>query len=403
MNAHWLRLGVLIDSVVCVPAWHRSLNSRFVNDYTTAVGRRARRVVDCLGRLIMSCLLRPLCLTLSFLLLSPLLVAEEHSGGVEPAWDPSSYEPYPYPYYVTDKDRYTAAPAPKNTVNRHGELEHIGDGIFGVHWFVQAKQAVWHFVTAGDPKKDVVLFVHGYPDTWYAYAKVMRLLADDYYVIAVDTLGYGQSAKGADVDVSYSAVAKDLIALLERIDVSRLHLITHDRGSVIADHLLADARFSQRVRSFLRMQQSFDQPHGLPRPPHAQMATVEFQSRPNLIEGLYSGDYVSVKLPEEEIERLAWEWGFPGTAEAAARTFRGTSFDIEREFRLRHTIPNLTMPVFIVQGDDDPGQHPEEYAYSAGLLPHGKVVIVDANHFIHAEKPELVADLARELFSQARP
>ena len=240
----------------------------------------------------------------------------------------------------------------------------IGNGVFAEHWFVQATEPVWHFVTAGDPANDVVLFVHGYPDTWYAYAKVMRLLADDYYVLAVDTLGYGQSQKSEQTDVSYAAVAADLIQLVKTLKIDRIHLVTHDRGSVIADHLLADAEFSRQVRTFLRMQQSFDQPHGLPRPPHAQMATVDFQERPNLIRSLYASDYVSVELPEEELARLEWEWGFPGTAEASARTFQGTSFDIEREFRLENTIPNMTMPVFIVQGDDDPGQHPEEYARS---------------------------------------
>ncbi|MEL6245671.1 MAG: alpha/beta hydrolase [Pseudomonadota bacterium] len=61
------------------------------------------------------------------------------------------------------------------------------------------------------------------------------------------------------------------------------------------------------------------------------------------------------------------------------------------------------MPTFIIQGDDDPGQHPEEYFRSAELIPNGRVVIVDANHFIHTEQPELVADLARELFQTPRP
>lgn len=325
--------------------------------------------------------------------------ADDTADDVAHSWQAGSYDPYPFPYYVSDPGRYAGAKPPAGTVNRHGELEYIGNGIFGVHWFVQATKPVWHFVTAGDPKNEVVLFVHGYPDTWYAYSKVMRLLADDYYVISVDTLGYGQSSKDVSVDVSYAAVAEDLTALLETLDVDRFHLITHDRGSVIADHLLANQDLSERVLTFLRMQQSFDKPHGLPRPPHAKMATAEFQSRPNLIQGIYASKYVSVDLPEEEIDRLAWEWGFAGTPEAAARTFQGTSFDIELEFRLKNTIPNMTMPVFLVQGIDDPGQHPEEYAYSANLLPQGRVVFVEANHFIHTEQPELVARLARELFA----
>ncbi|MEM9378174.1 MAG: alpha/beta hydrolase, partial [Pseudomonadota bacterium] len=207
--------------------------------------------------------------------------------------------------------------------------------------------------------------------------------------------------KRPEIDVSYGAVAANLIQLLDKIDVTDFHLIAHDRGSIIADHLIADKPLSQRVMSFLRMQQSFDQPHGLPRPPHTAMATVEFHSRPDLIRSMYAGKYVSVELSEEEIARFEWEWKFPGTAEASARTFQGTSFDIELEFRMANTVPNMTMPIIFLQGVKDPGQHPEEYYRSESVVPNGELMIVDQNHFIHTENPELVADIARDLFSNS--
>ncbi len=65
---------------------------------------------------------------------------------------------------------------------------------------------------------------------------------------------------------------------------------------------------------------------------------------------------------------------------------------------MANVIPKLTMPVLLIQGDRDPGQKPQEYMTSADLLPAGRVAIVNTDHFIHAEDPHLVADLARELF-----
>lgn len=329
---------------------------------------------------------------------TPIALAEDANHSEQPEWTEYSYEPYPFPYYVDDVKRYPATSPPEGTVNRHGELEYLADGVFGAHWFVDVEGAAWHFVTAGDPSNEVVLFVHGYPDTWYAYSKVMAELADDYYVIAVDTLGYGQSSKGSEIDVSYASVAASLIKLLDRIDVKDFNLITHDRGSVISDHLIATDGMSERISAFLRMQQSFDQPHGLPRPPHSAMATAEFQRSETLIRDIYASNYASVELPEDEIARLEWEWGFKGTPEASARTFLGTSFDIEREFRMKNTVPKMTMPVVLLQGSRDPAQRLEEYFRSADLLPNGRVVIVDANHFIHAEDPAAVARIARNLF-----
>ncbi|MEJ8563575.1 alpha/beta hydrolase [Yoonia sp. GPGPB17] len=230
---------------------------------------------------------------------------------------------------------------------------------------MEADGPVWHFVTAGDPADEVVLMVHGYPDTWWANAEVMALLSDEYYVIAVDVLGYGQSDKGPEIDVSYAGAAGSLVALLDKIGVKAFNLISHDRGTIVSENLLAIDDMSNRVSAYVRMQQSFDKPHGLPRPPHAAMASVEFQSQENLAGTAYSSNYGSVHFPERFLQRLNWEFGFPGTPEAAARTFQGTSFDIELAFRMENVIPKMTMPVLLVQGTDDPGQKAEEYMTSA--------------------------------------
>ncbi|MEM9643276.1 MAG: alpha/beta hydrolase [Pseudomonadota bacterium] len=314
------------------------------------------------------------------------------------SWTEFSYEPYPLARISEEADRYPAATPASKFVSQHGEIEHLDRGVFGTHWFVDADGPVWHFVTAGDPSNEVVLFVHGYPDTWWGYAEVMALLADEYYVIAVDVLGYGQSDKGPEIDVSYAGAAASLATLLDKIGVDEFNLISHDRGSIVSENFLALDGRSEQVRAFVRMQQSFDQPHGLPRPPHSQMATVEFQSQEGIARAAYTGDYGSVQFPERFLKRLDWEFGFEGTPEASARTFQGTSFDIELEFRMANVISKMTMPVLLIQGDHDPGQKAEEYMSSAEILPDARVAIVGTNHFIHAEDPHLVADLARELF-----
>ena len=314
-------------------------------------------------------------------------------------WTEFSYEPYPLARISEDVGRYPEGTPQSAVVSRHGEIEHLGKGVFGIHWFVEADGPVWHFVTSGDPENEVVLMVHGWPDTWWANSEVMALLSDEYYVIAVDVLGYGQSDKGPEIDVSYAGAAASLLTLLDTIGVDDFNLISHDRGTIVSENLLASEGANERVQAFVRMQQSFDQPHGLPRPPHEQLATVEFQRQENLASSSYSSNYGSVIFPEWFLNRLDWEFGFEGTAEASARTFQGTSFDVELEFRLENVIPNMTMPVLLIQGDRDPGQRAEEYFGSAALLPDARVAIVNTNHFIHAEDPELVADLARELFA----
>ena len=333
------------------------------------------------------------------LLMSLSVASPAIAEGDEPTWEEFSYEPYPLARISDETSRYAEAIPQTLKVSQHGEIEYLGFGAFGTHWFVEADGPVWHFVTAGDPADEVVLMVHGYPDTWWANAEVMALLSDEYYVIAVDVLGYGQSDKGPEVDVSYAGAAGSLAALLDKIGVDAFNLISHDRGTIVSENLLAIDGMGDRVSAYVRMQQSFDKPHGLPRPPHAAMASVEFQSQENLAGTAYSSNYGSVHFPERFLQRLNWEFSFPGTPEAAARTFQGTSFDIELAFRMENVIPKMTMPVLLVQGTDAPGQKAEEYMTSADLLPDARVALVAANHFLHAEDPHMVADLARELFT----
>ena len=66
------------------------------------------------------------------------------------------------------------------------------------HREVQANGISLHVVTAGDPKKPAVMFLHGFPEGWFSWRSIMEALADDYFVLAPDLRGYGQSDKPAD-------------------------------------------------------------------------------------------------------------------------------------------------------------------------------------------------------------
>lgn len=221
-------------------------------------------------------------MTRSILLAVIFSVSAGIAVSAEQSTDADPYTPYPFAQ-ITDDIRYTAAAPPAGTVSRHGEIEYLANNVFGTHWFVQADAAVWHFVTAGDPDAEVILFVHGHPDTWWSWHEVMAYLADDFYVIALDTLGYGQSDKRLDLDLTYPGVATGIGALMAQIGVERFNLVGHDRGAVLGDHMVAQDDINPRHLAYLRMQQSANKPHGLPRPRHEEMAQVAFHTNDNVI------------------------------------------------------------------------------------------------------------------------
>ena len=83
-----------------------------------------------------------------------------------------------------------------------------------------------HYISAGDEGWPVLL-VHGFPETWWAFHKLIPLLAERHRVFAVDLRGFGDSAV-ADAEFGSATAAEDLSALIAHLDVGRVHLVGQD-------------------------------------------------------------------------------------------------------------------------------------------------------------------------------
>src|SRR5208283_3231 len=89
-----------------------------------------------------------------------------------------------------------------------------------------------HYVTAGESGSPV-LMVHGFPETWWAFRKLVPLLALKHRVFAVDLRGFGDSSNEPG-EYSSKASAEDLHFLIDKLDVGPVHLTGQDiSGGVI--------------------------------------------------------------------------------------------------------------------------------------------------------------------------
>ncbi|HEX5917888.1 MAG TPA: alpha/beta hydrolase [Nocardioides sp.] len=84
-----------------------------------------------------------------------------------------------------------------------------------------------------------LLLVHGWPENWYAWRRVMPELAKQYTVVAVDQRGMGLSDKPED-GYDSETLASDLAALMQQLGHSRFAVVGHDTGLVISYALAAD-------------------------------------------------------------------------------------------------------------------------------------------------------------------
>lgn len=293
---------------------------------------------------------------------------------------------------ITSDMRYPAPESyPMGYTNQHGEIEMLGN-VEAIHWYAEANGVIWHFVTTGNPDNEPFLIVHGLPESWYAFHHQMRDLSDQFYCIGVDVIGNGQSDKNLDLDYSYASVAQYLAQFIDAIGLATFNLAGHDRGTVITDHLLNVDGMNKRVLRYIRMQQSANEPHGDPVPPHrifsSSLVTIFLKS--TLFPRVFytKTPYTVIDIAPEIVSRLDYEYKYKGIAEAFPLPFRTTSFDAELADRHTMLFAKMTMPVLFLQGRFDPGQHPEEYENSPDFVTQGRVQFIEAGHFFHLEAPE---------------
>src|SRR6187549_1025600 len=114
------------------------------------------------------------------------------------------------------------------------------------HHRVEVNGTGLHYVSAGTAGTPILL-VHGFPETWWAFHKLIPLLAERHRVFAVDLRGFGDSANGDGVHDS-KASAEDLRCLIDELGLGPVHLTGQDISGASVFRLAAT--HPESVRSF---------------------------------------------------------------------------------------------------------------------------------------------------------
>jgi len=97
----------------------------------------------------------------------------------------------------------------------------------------------------------VVLCLHGFPDNARSYRLQLPALAKaGYRAISVHLRGYEPTSIPADGDYSNAAVASDIVAIIDQLEVERVHLVGHDWGAIKS---YAAAATPERLHSLTTM------------------------------------------------------------------------------------------------------------------------------------------------------
>jgi len=268
-----------------------------------------------------------------------------------------------------------------------------------------------HYVTAGGQGVPVLL-VHGFPETWWAFRKLIPLLAARYRVYAVDLRGFGDSDVAGE-DYSGAVAAEDLHALIEQLSVGAMHVVGQDvSGGVI--YRLA-ATHPENVISLTAIESGLagfgaeglaDVTHGgvwyigaLAAPGVAGLL-FEKEARAFIGEYLYPLYGASTVVSSEDVTEFARTYGRPGGFSGAAGLYRGMLTEGEELRNLAQDKP-LQMPVTTI------GSRGGEFTYAAFRRVTTQEVTAlqldGVGHYVAQEAPYPLADGLLEVLATSAP
>jgi pimeloyl-ACP methyl ester carboxylesterase len=266
------------------------------------------------------------------------------------------------------------------------------------HRYVQAGVIRMHVAEAG--AGEPVVLLHGWPQHWYCWRRVLPRVAERHRVICPDLRGFGWSDAPASW-YSKRELAADVLALLDALGLERVRLVGHDWGGFVA--FLAALRAPERFSSLLAF--SIVHPWAARPPELRHLPVLAYQPAvaapvlgplaqrlPPFYDALLgkAGGRVWSAEDRAVYARVLRQ---PARARATSRLYRTFLVrELPAIARGTYAPERLTVPARLVVGRRDPVISERGLAGFARHADDMTVEMIDGGHFLPEERPGDVAD-----------
>jgi len=251
-------------------------------------------------------------------------------------------------------------------------------------------------------KGDAILFIHGMPTNSKLWNGVIRQLATHHRCFAVDLPGMGETPFIPYSSGHLDRLAKQVESIRLQHGVKRWHVVGHDAGAAIAVHYAG--RFSRNVACLALLSPAIFpelKPFYLL---NALRKPVVGEVLAPLLNFVFWQIAMRRAIADKSNGPLLREFYQPFSGLAGARQLMrlvrwGRPEDMLGE--IPAMLPILPMPTLLFHGMRD--VLPPAFAErAASLIPHSRVVKLDAGHFIPLDRPNEVAASLRSFFAENR-
>lgn len=273
-----------------------------------------------------------------------------------------------------------------------------------------------HYVEAGSGP--LMLFVHGFPEFWYAWHEQLAEFSRDHRAVAYDTRGYNLSSKpGSVADYHPRLLIEDLRLLIDHLGGAPCVLVAHDWGGAIA------WSFAAAHPEYVRQLVILNAPH--PVIFARELAFNPEQQRASAYMNLFREEKAERVMAEDNYRRLVamtlseWAgpggvdpelraayvaaWSQPGALTGALNYYRATPLhpaqnaaEADKLKQLAARTLSVETPTLVIWGERDPALLPGNLD---GLEQHVSALhiqrIPEATHWVVHEEGERVSRLIR--------
>jgi pimeloyl-ACP methyl ester carboxylesterase len=283
------------------------------------------------------------------------------------------------------------------------------------HHYAQLEGVRLHYVTMGNGAPVVLL--HGWPQTWYEWRRVMPLLADKYALVAPDMRGLGDSSRPA-AGYDKKTVANDIWLLMhDRLKHARFAVVGHDWGAPVAFRLAADHPSEVTHLAMLDVPVPGDQPAGGTSPDaigrgarwwhlfHQVLdlpeALVHGRERLYLEFFYANGCDQAGAIDDADVAEYVRTYSQAGAMRAGFNYYRALPQDVADNRATLATGFKLPMPTLGLGGGGPRGRANLVVESLRRVAVHASGgSIADCGHFIPEEKPEESAKHLREFLAK---
>lgn len=269
------------------------------------------------------------------------------------------------------------------------------------HQTAEVNGVLIHYVIGGTG--EAVVLLHGFPQTWYEWHKVMPALAAKHTVIAPDLRGFGESSRPAP-NYEAQSVAEDVHQLVQKLGFQQINLVAHDIAGALAYSYAV--QYPQEIRRLVMMETlapgfmadttggAGNYWHmGFHMTPDLPEQLVMYKEREYLTYFFRNFAYSKDAIAEDEISQYVPAYSAPGAMHAAFEHYRAMPKAAEQNIRDFKT--KLKMPVLALGGETVMRDMPLKSMQLVAENVRGGVV-AGCGHWIASECSE---DLTQQLLT----